>query len=769
MNESILSSFGLSKDTIPIYKLKKSEPISLEQFCPELPKKHEPEQPLISFFLRFIDLSFTMMCSEFKISPKSELKKPLSLKGIKLYEIKMFTNLVHNLIQNQKSTDQAQLYSLLFLYNGGMVGEFYSYIYSSVIRQINQSFGQKRLIIPKTEYNIPITPKWIVNYIDKVALDVFFDQTRENKIPTIADISCGLGLFFEPFLDNLFNLDKYSQITQKKIDNPDDLRNHLYGYESNELFIEILRLNNSFLNMVEKPNMNTTNLVAVNTLYLGTGRVFDIIIGCPPILTSLDQKKIMNLPEIKRSPKNQVEPYIIFLMRVLLTINTDGILYVVLPESILINPDYSTIRSFILERFSILELIYFSEKVVYNINSPMVIVGIQRKKPENSHTIKITIITNHELIQKLHNNELDLYNLISDPAFQNEFKRFNQKQSEFLSNAEFVWDIFSDEQDKTFYKKIQEIDCYKLKDLVTNNIGVEIGKNGYVLQCYNCKVWFSPPPWKIDNRTGDKFVQCSVCKKKLFKDKIKGKEEIIDEVSTDDKNKLKELYKDNPFDFILLDTNIENYYINGFSVVKLGYRGVKYKNAEIYRPKKIVVKKTSDGILATIDYNGYYTHHTLNQLSQKTDVVDHPYMLEYILGIITSSFISKFFTGKEDKPFHGNILSISIPKINFLDHNDETYGMFLHICLCVLGIQVLYQTVNKKIVEKSLESAFTTFLKSYTQNLARCEIPTRFKEVIGYIPQEFMSNVYLIEKPNELAEKLRLEIDLLVKKLFKID
>lgn len=781
LNENLLSSYGLSSLNFPILKLKKTEPYSLEQFCPELPKRHEDELTLINFFLKFIDLSFNIICNEFKISIKSDLKRFLSFKGVKLYEIKMFINLIYNLIQNliQKSSESAQknIDFILFVQNGGVVGDFYTYLYTSLIRQFNENLGKKHLIIPKNEYNYPITPKWIINYIDRVALSTYINQNKEYKLPIIADISCSLGLFFEPFLHNIPILNNFGTLrtdTQKK---NEDLCNHLFGYDANELFIEILRLNNSFLNLLEKPHINNTNLIAIDTLYFGTGRSFDIIVGCSPIKSRIDFKKIMNLSEIKITPKKVLEPFIIFMIRALLSLNNGGILYVMLPESILFSPNYGFIRKFILEQFSILEIIHFDEKIVLNINSPVVIIGIQRKNPEHNHNMKITLISNSEIIQKLHNNEIDLFELCSDSSNHNNIKCFTQKQTDILSNPEFILDLFSHEEDKSLFRNIPETSIYKLKDLVNSNKGVEIGKNGYIFQCYNCKVWFSQPSWKIDNRTGNKFTQCSVCKTKLYKEKIKNQEQIIDQVAIRDKSKLKELYKNKPFELILLDSHIDNYSINGFSVLKLGYRGVKYNNAEIYKPKKIVLKKTNNRIIAAIDYNGYYTHYTLTQLTQKLDIIDNPFLLEYVLGLITSSFILNYFSKKyqnkkleDGNPFNqANLLNIPIPKINFFDHNDETYGLFLHIVLYVLVIQILFQFTIQKGIDTSLENTYYTFLKLYNQNLARHEITVQFKEIIGCVPQELLTNIMVIENPLIIVEQAKNKIDILVKKLFRIN
>jgi type I restriction-modification system DNA methylase subunit len=184
------------------------------------------------------------------------------------------------------------------------------------------------------------------------------------------------------------------------------------------------------------------------------------------------------------------------------------------------------------------------------------------------------------------------------------------KQIDFVGNEGFIFSIFNDNKFKPMIQKMEKIKT-KLSEFVINGRGVEIGKKSVA----------------VSGTSGDvKF---------------------------------------------LIGSDIDRYQIKGHHYLKLGAKGINYKEPELYKGEKILVRKTGLGINAVLDENNYVIQVIYLFKPKKEDV-----NLHYILGILNSKLMNLYyfskFGQKERKVFphltQGKILQLPI---KFVKENEK--------------------------------------------------------------------------------------------------
>lgn len=728
LSENFLNRYEIDKKKIPAFKERKSDSknINLLDLIPEKGRYEKKSDEKMPFFLEVINKIFAKNCTELKINLKSDLRKPLNLSFAKLYEIQLF---IENVKQEISSLIKSDENLSDFLRYGGYSGQFYETLQHILRNTMKFSKSIKRIYIPKNRTGTFFTPKFITEYINLTVLRYWFQNKHKTvsdgslKFPIIADISAGLGFFIDKFVDPHF-LEKIKNIDQNlyNFTQSYEMGDYIYGYESNELFIDILRINHQILKETHQNSIRISNLITKDTLLQGTGIKFDILVGNPPWGTKLEKKTIARNSELKKFTDKQYDSYSLFTARNIITLKKNGFLFLILPETILLSPNYTSIRKYILKHTTILEILHLGERIFHNVNMPSVIIGLQNSPAPEDHYVKIITDIPDELKESLLKDEEDLFKIINseslmitdtnrtvNPNFP-EIRFEKRLQRDFQKNDNFSFDIFANSNERKKLEQMENANIVRLKDLLLNSRGVEIGKKGNVIQCYHCGVWMAPLQWKLDNRTGKRFNNCRVCKNKLFFEKMKKKDSIIcDEFSS---KKIK-------YSNILLGENVNKYYIRGQKIIKLGYRGIKYKTKEIYQEKKIVLRKTSDSIAATVDYQGRHTIQVVYQFSLKEDYKKYPFFLEYILGIITSKIMYFFYSKKyvyqnrKNFPHHiqSNILNLPIPSLNFEKKDSKNYRLHIKISFLSMLLMFLNQTSKTHVIDRQLIKQFLEFIK----------------------------------------------------------
>jgi len=118
----------------------------------------------------------------------------------------------------------------------------------------------------------------------------------------------------------------------------------------------------------------------------------------------------------------------------------------------------------------------------------------------------------------------------------------------------------------------------------------------------------------------------------------------------------------------LLGEHVERYAITGHKYLQLGKAGIDYKDAFLYTPPKIIVRKTGDRINATLDNEGICVIQVIYIFKKKSNI-SIPSIEKYLLSILNSCIITfwyfKRFGQAKQKTFphitQGNLLKTPIP------------------------------------------------------------------------------------------------------------
>ena len=164
----------------------------------------------------------------------------------------------------------------------------------------------------------------------------------------------------------------------------------------------------------------------------------------------------------------------------------------------------------------------------------------------------------------------------------------------------------------------------------TDSRGVELGKRGLVIRCRECGKW-QPAPDNFPRRPVQQ-IRCHSC----------------DEVFTSSDDLSKTIVGDTRvnrnYKKILFGEDVNRYYTTQNKYIDTSYDGVNYKNASLYTGTKLLVRKTSVGVYASLDIDGCLTNQVTFIFKGKPELPDdcRPISLAYVLAIISSRLMQYY-------------------------------------------------------------------------------------------------------------------------------
>ncbi|MBD3349894.1 MAG: hypothetical protein GF364_00230, partial [Candidatus Lokiarchaeota archaeon] len=94
------------------------------------------DDDILGIFFYLIERMFKRILKTFRISPRSFLSNSIIVKDIKTYEIKLFIELLINVIPERSSISNL---SIILLRNGGIAGQFINYTQNNLIQSLLKS------------------------------------------------------------------------------------------------------------------------------------------------------------------------------------------------------------------------------------------------------------------------------------------------------------------------------------------------------------------------------------------------------------------------------------------------------------------------------------------------------------------------------------------------------------------------------------------------------------------------------------------------------
>jgi hypothetical protein len=484
------------------------------------------------------------------------------------------------------------------------------------------------------------TPSYIAKFIVQNTVGSYL---LEKKIGYqddifILDPSVGEGIFLVVAKDYLTTLwaeergkNSISKELQKKL-----VFNHLFGIDVDLNKIKMTRQALGYPNYTENvktfdallPKRSIIEKTPEQVLmdweknFPKTGGKFHIILGNPP--WGADISEIKGKLKYLQTATSQMDSWSLFLERSLLALRDNGYLGFVVPNTLLINPNYVKIREIILKKCQIIHLVNLGEGIFPGVTQPSLIVIVRKAEADENHFIRV--------IPRISKKEKQL--LVNQEMILEDCHYFNCPQERFQKNPQLEFDIFAGSNVE--FIQLMEKDVYTdqekvtpLSTLMMNGRGVEIGKKGRVLQCSSCGTW-NPPPRvrrKCINSTCDHFVSPN---------------DIHSEIVSD---KQKNSVYDRPF---LVGYQIQRYFTLDHRYINTNCQGINYKSPELYQGPKLLVRKTGNIMNWVIDNQNRWVSQVVYIFKRRDDLPKEfdTITLEYLLGILNSKLMLRYINSK---------------------------------------------------------------------------------------------------------------------------
>ncbi|MFX0123257.1 MAG: Eco57I restriction-modification methylase domain-containing protein [Candidatus Hodarchaeota archaeon] len=607
----------------------------------------------------------------------------------------------------------------------------------------------KRIKLKSKELGQYYTPSYIVDYIIEQTIGYFLktDYDKTDTL-TILDPACGKGIFLVQALDHLSS---HSGQIQKSNESSERIRrtiiaNHLYGIdidpiqitktlknlncldfnanfktfnalipppsypinfesypleelrskykkgytdgtltffgeEGQERITEIeKRIKKTITSKLIKKFQISSNIHPMpwDVIFPETQGKFDIIIGNPPWGAVLFSSDLISSYIVGTQ---QVDSWSLFIERSLKALKEGGRLGFVIPNTLLLNENYIEIRKFILETCRIIKIVNLGENIFPEITQPCMIIIAEKGSPPTDHKLEVI----RHITPKMKRSLKEGYKSLAS------FPTISCYQKRFLGN-EYQFNIFSIGYEE--FKRIVEKDLYHnkiqvkpLRDFVENARGVELNRNGKVVQCSSCGWWSSPPNrFNID---GIKWKKCANCQK------IVTQNDKTDYIVF---NNPQQSERDKPF---LVGHHIQRYYIKNHKYIDPARIGINYKDPALYQGPKLLLRKTGRGIRTAIDYKNRWVNQVVYLFKLKKNV---SVTLEYIMGVLNSKLMYIFF-----------FIELADPYRQDFPHFTQKKFLRLPIKVPITDNEVtLVNQVSKKA--KMLQSQYQSFF-SLTQEI----------------------------------------------------
>lgn len=270
-------------------------------------------------------------------------------------------------------------------------------------------------------------------YTPKSVVDGIVDQYVKND-SVLLDPCCGTGQFLLS--------------SAGKINNPENL----WGFDIDEMAVRLARLNLllKFSDTNFSPNIyhkNTLLDVETGGLFANTIPSFDMVMTNPPWGVHFSSTETEQLQEKYPTIKSN-EAFSYFLLHSLGFLKEGGVLSFILPESILNIKTHRDIREIMLKTGKI-QKIKFLDRVFKNVFTPVIQLDIKKEKPSDEHTFQ---------------------------AEKND-NQYPVTQTRLKNNPDYVFDVFSDDQDIAIINKMYLFDHVTLAGNAEWALGVVTGDN----------------------------------------------------------------------------------------------------------------------------------------------------------------------------------------------------------------------------------------------------------------------------------------------------
>jgi len=209
---------------------------------------------------------------------------------------------------------------------------------------------------------------------------------------------------------------------------------------------------------------------------------FDLIIANPPwgADTSKYQDQFKSNEFVLH--KGQYDTSDLFIELALHITKKNGLFAFIISDS-LFNEERTDLRQMLLEKTEVKFVGRFGEKIFKNINRACAVIICKKCSPNHNHKVDCLRLT-HKIRKDIIEGSLSFSD--ADKLFSHKVK-----QSRFLNNPNFIYDIDLKETEESVLEKFNK--TLRFGDFLSSSRGIELSKHGKVSQCPQCKLWFPFP------------------------------------------------------------------------------------------------------------------------------------------------------------------------------------------------------------------------------------------------------------------------------------
>lgn len=196
-------------------------------------------------------------------------------------------------------------------------------------------------------------------------------------------------------------------------------------------------------------------------------------------------------------------------------------------------------------------------------------------------------------------------------------------QSRFSDDPLLRFDIDVKKQDENFLRLLASHSTGRSSwtEWLATGRGVELSKHGRVVSCPHC-IHVRPLPQKVEE------IVCAACGN-VFAFSEAAQLQII--LRSEDEEASAPNWQP-----MIVGEDVDRYRCRPSRRIRLGVLGFKYKNPEVFRHRKLLVRKTGLGIKAAIDESGAYTNQVVfHYYAPKSSRVPS-FFLDYLQGVLCS-------------------------------------------------------------------------------------------------------------------------------------
>ncbi|MCK5716249.1 MAG: Eco57I restriction-modification methylase domain-containing protein, partial [Thiomargarita sp.] len=411
---------------------------------------------------------------------------------------------------------------------------------------------------------------------------------------------------------------------------------------------------------------------------------FDVVIGNPPYGILIDKSTQDFYKQNFPLTQYKINLYILFIER-MLQVFSKGVVHFIIPKSLLFNTYFEAIRRELLTKTEINEIYTITEKVFEDaeVGSSLLLKYTITEKPNTENIVRLAVAENTQ-------NFITEFGIIENRVPQNYFLK--------IANCE-ISIVSSDNQ--SILNKLQKHESinvfYDLKN------GLNPGNIKHILiSDKKTKKTHKPIIW------GKEISRYGII---WGGDFVEYDEKISDRITLDDLKSKQGMNKQNRIDFAL-------------------------RKPDLFENKKIVVRKTGDALIGSLDRNNYYFDTLVHGIYER----EKYYTLEALLAIINSRSATAFYRLLHDikrkvfaKISLDNLGAFPIPKLN--EAISKELADYANILL------TSYSALN------NLSRTFTGFLK------AKYKIDKPSKKLTNWYELEFAEFLKELEKARKKSAK----------------